>query len=224
MIAGDEYDWAAISRACGDGISFEEVGHVYTREGAELTPVTSIVNAAIPDVKRVRRFWTERHRRRGQVAHACTALDDLGRLDDASVAPAARGRVEAWRAFRRDYDRRFKVGLVEQRLWSAGGIGGTTDRVALWDGFLAIADLKGYVDPPYVRLQTAGYATLFHERTRLLPRVRLAIGLADDGTYDLHVWDDARVWVADRQVWAAAVRMYAFWRENRLLAEREDYE
>lgn len=212
----------ALEASCSDGLAFDEATHTYTRDGHVLVPVTRIVRAAIPDVRNVRRFWTARHRRVGQVAHACTALDDRGLLDERTVAPAVQGRLAAWRGFRRRFPQ-FVPHLVEQRLWSAAGVAGTADRIGTWEGKLCVLDLKGMVDVPYTRLQTAGYAVMFAERTGLHVRVRIAVGLADDGTHDFHLWDEPRQWIEDRAAWAHAVGMYSFWaRHGLLLPDEED--
>lgn len=215
------HDWPALGAACSEGLAFREDGHRYERHGSAFVSVTTVVKTVIPDKAGVRRFWTERARRRGSVAHACTALDDQGQLDEASIAPAVRGRVEAWRAFRRACPY-FEPHLIEQTLWSASGLAGTADRFGLWHGKVAVLDIKSVVDVPYARLQTAGYATMFTERTGLRCAVRLVVGLADDGSFDPHVWDSPTDWTHDRAAWDGAVRVYGYLSRHDLLPNEGD--
>jgi len=203
------FDWPTFGSSCADGLTFREEGHVYEREAAQLISVTTVVKTVLPDKANVRRFWTESARRRGTVAHACTALDDAGRLDESSIAPAVRGRVDAWRAFRRAHPD-FTPHLIEQPLWSVSGIAGTADRFGVWRDKLVVLDIKSAVDEPYARLQTAGYAALFTERTNVRCAVRIVVGLADDGSFDAHIWDSATEWSRDRAAWESASRLYAY--------------
>jgi len=200
----DERELAA---QCMAGVAFDEHIHRYSRVeddgtiGESFLGVTTVISSVLPNPAAAR--WTDRHRRVGTVTHAATALDDRGMLDDESVSPVVRGRLSAWRRWRGDNPTYSPV-LIEVPVWSDLGYAGTPDRVCVIDGHACILDLKGFINEPYCRLQTAAYALAFTERTGIAIDRRVIVGLKDDGSYTVQVYDENR---ADRAAWTSVLAL-----------------
>lgn len=206
---GATHDWGAIEAAIeAHRPSFKDSGHEYRdRHGVILPSVTQILDVVLPP-NPARKFWTERHRRKGSVIHAVTALDDRGVLDEDSVATAIAGRLKGWRGFRSKFANIFEPKLIEVLLQSElGGYAGTADRFGLWHGKVCVLDIKSYLDKMYARLQCAAYAQAFEEITHVPVEVHIAVGLSDNGTNDplILTGDQCK---ADREGWFGALAYY----------------
>jgi len=74
-----------------DKVQFNEKNHIYTRNGIKIPNVTGIISSVIP-----RDFnATEWQMNRGTAVHRALALFLQGRLDESTVDPRIRGKVEA---------------------------------------------------------------------------------------------------------------------------------
>lgn len=104
------------------------------------------------------RFFTAAARDLGTATHLATQLDDRAELDEASVDESVRPRLEAWRAFRRDFQPFWSV--IELRLYDVKlGITGQLDRLgdiaAVGRG--ALIDIKSPSKYPWHAAQIAAY-------------------------------------------------------------------
>lgn len=144
-------------------LKFDSVGHRYTWQGAPVPGVTDVIRSALGDpFANVPPLVLEFKRTLGVAAHLACHLDDAGELDDASVHPEVRPRLEAWRAFRREFP--FTVFASERPLYhTLYGYAGTPDRGIVVNGgkWHAVVDLKTGFPGPAAALQLAAYERLF---------------------------------------------------------------
>ena len=163
------------------GLAFDERAHRYTLDGVQLPSVTTVLqHAGLVDYGFLNAEDRARCLERGRAVHVATEQDDAGELAEASVPPEIRGYLEAWRAFRWDYE--FLPRLIEHRVCHRQyRYAGTLDRVGrVRDGTEVILDIKTGAAPDCVRLQLAAYnACLPHPRTRL----RRCVELHPEGIY-----------------------------------------
>jgi hypothetical protein len=141
-------------------LAFDPVGHEYRWKGATVPGVTSIIGAALGNpFAHIPPAVLEHKRRIGEATHLACHLDDLDDLDEGSVHPEVRPRLDAWRAFR--YESGCDVLVSERRLYHpAHGFAGTPDRYVLINGARAVVDIKTGLPGPQAALQTAAYAQL----------------------------------------------------------------
>lgn len=173
--AGGESVIAAIATS---GLTFDEPMHEYRLNGILLPSVTQIIrdNRLSSDFAFVSAADMARARELGQAVHMATHYNDEGTLDDATVDPAVRPYLNAWRQF--VADRGVEFVALEQRVADpVYQFCGTVDRIARLvtargAGELVI-DLKtGNPAAAGAHYQTAGYAHLVRD----LPNVTRIVG------------------------------------------------
>lgn len=172
---------------CPD-LRFEEESHRYFLGERELPSVTTILrDEGLIDTSR----FTEHHRDLGTLRHLVCELDDLGDLDESTVAPELAPALAAWRKFRAEAG--FEPTHVEVGVHSALGFAGTVDRVGiLRDGRRVIVDIKGSSVLPSHRIQLWAYWRAWQERTGEALAERLSVHLAPNGTYRVVTHGDSR--------------------------------
>lgn len=190
---------------------FRAADHTYWCGGRQLVGVTSVLSACnlVPGAE----FFTEGARQRGTATHMACWYDDQGQLDEASVAPVVRPRLEAWRRFRADLPEWELVAIEEPMFSGALGLAGTPDRLFRSKGRLLIPDIKtAALEAPWWPLQGAGYGLLaeeVHGIARHLIR-RLTVRLLEDGTYRLREYTDRRDYDRFRAALAVAQMQQEF--------------
>ena len=165
-------------------LNFDEATHTYTVDGQDYPSITTVIEAAglvnydmLPadDLK----FYQDR----GTALHQAAWYDDEGDLDDRTVDPEVKPRLEAWRKLRREMQ--FTVLLSEARRFDRTyGYAGTPDRlVKLPNGERGVIELKSGPLQPAVRIQTAAQANLLEPQGGRLRR--FAAHLKADGSYSV---------------------------------------
>jgi hypothetical protein len=201
--------------------------HVYTHLGARVPGVTSVLAAErLIDA----RFFTAESRIRGTAVHAAVEQDEREILDEAFLDPRIGGYLEGWRAFKRDSGYVTATlpilgGLAlmaEVRMCSLSmGVAGTADGIGTMRGVhgLALIDVKSGEPSPATSLQTAAYASMFHEHTGIVASMRFAVQLTAEGNYRIHKYADLN----DIFAFRAALGVHR-WRQRNLPALAEHLE
>ena len=128
---------------------------------------------------------------RGTAVHKATELEDLGRLDPASVDPRIVGYVEAWRAFKRE-TQWINTELPEVIVADPdAGFATKVDRAGAMRSKpteIVVLNLKTGGKQPWWKWQAAGEAQAFAMTTGLPLHVlsRRSLQLFDDGRFMLH--------------------------------------
>jgi hypothetical protein len=204
----------------GSVLSFDSDAHVYRVDGVAVPSVTELLEAAgiSPDYTKVNPTVLQHARRRGIHVDLCCDLDDADDLDWSSVDPEAVGYVQAWQAFKADYDYR-PVASQVLLYHPAYAYAGTADSVGELQGYPTVVERKATARmAASYALQTAGYACDgLHNAPpgggRLEPvtwgqPARLGVHLQRTGRYDLVPYDDP----ADLSAWLGVVAL-ARWRQ-----------
>jgi hypothetical protein len=196
-------------------IEFDEPTHRYTVDGVVTPSVTQILEAAgISDFSGVPADVLARAAARGTAVHQAAWFDDQDDLDETTLDPAITGYLTAWRKFKADNG--VVVKLIEQRIYSPLGYVGTFDRlITMAKHGEVMPDLKTGEESPSWRIQLAAYLKGFHGPQSPKCR-RVAVKLRNNGTYTLH-WYEQKDLNRDFNVFAAALAVFQFRKENRLI-------
>lgn len=162
-------------------LTFDEQRHEYRLLGGVVPSVTQVL-APLVDLSGIPRALLEAKRDLGQRVHMACQFDDEGDLDEASVEPDVRPRLEAWRKFRRETSA--EVLHNERRVADPLLLyAGTLDRVLLIQRVKWLVDLKTSIASPIaVGPQTAAYMRALGDNS---VTHRAALRLLPDGTYRL---------------------------------------
>lgn len=188
------------------GFKFVPETHEYFLDNVRLPGVTEVLKSVgiIDD-----RWFSKEWAWRGSVVHKCCELDDLGDLDESSVAEEAKGYLEAWRKCKQECG--FVPDVIERCYFSEKYLfAGTPDRVGPihFDWKNTVLDLKTGSIQPWTDLQLAAYSEL----TKTFERV--AVALKADGTYTVKVYP-----VGERQrdmnIFLAALAIYNWRRQSK---------
>jgi hypothetical protein len=138
-------------------IEFEEEGHRYFFRNGERRREVPAVSRILRDAGLVDvRYYTEYHRHFGKMVHRVCTLDDQGILDETTVDPAIKGRLGAWRAFKRDLG--VQIADIEYFVGDEVlGYCGRVDRMLRIRNRLVVTDLKSGVSAPWHKKQVALY-------------------------------------------------------------------
>lgn len=156
-------------------LSYNAVCHKYFWDGREVPSVTTILSRLV-NYKHV----TNYDREFGTLVHKYTEYLDLClmKLDDFRAPMLA--RMQAWEAFKKDFNIRFFKKQIEVRLYHRlYGYAGTCDRV--WPGL--VIDIKTGELTDVHGLQMAAYAEAHAQLTGNMVKMRMGVQLRDDGTY-----------------------------------------
>jgi hypothetical protein len=178
-------------------LSFDEPSHVYTWKGAMVPGVTTVIRDALGNpFERVAADVLEHARQRGSAVHKACELDDAGMLDESTVDRRIVPYVDAWRAFRQQFQ--FQVLFAETPLYSvAHGFAGTPDcAIALLDGAVAVLDRKTGLPGPAAAMQTAAYAHLVDSEFDFggIGLRRFALRMLPTGQYRIHEYTNPGDW------------------------------
>ena len=207
-----------------DGFEFAPVAHRYSLAGAPLAGVTSVIqDAGLVDYSHIPAWYRDR----GSVVHKAAELDDLGVLDEDTVAPEIAGFLAAWRRFRTEMEmvwEGIEVPVVNLR----HGYAGTLDRIGVFGagrfkGRRALLDAKSGLPSWVVGLQLAAYDMAFGEcltEGSPKPTLRAAVQVSEDGMYRLHFCSDPDS-VFDGSRFLAAMSVAQMRRDHGLAADEK---
>lgn len=188
-------------------LQFDAETHTYTLDGVKLTSVTQALQAAgLVDLHGTPEqigYAADL----GTAAHIATELDDLGTLDEGTVAEEVWPYLRAWRKFRAEAG--FVPEHIELRLHHPAMLyAGTIDRIGSLRSHRALIDIKTGAPRRTTGLQLAAYAEMavIHGVARRGIR-RYACHLTKDEAYTLVPYTDPR----DLSVFMAALTLTA-WR------------
>lgn len=172
-------------------VHFDEPTHTYTVGGQRKPSVTQILKPLI-DFSMIDPGILEAKSDLGRRAHRATELDDLGELDEASVAEDVAPRLKAWRQFKADI--KPAIILVEHRVFNKeANYCGTLDRVLGIDADDWLIDIKCSAEiHRAVGPQTAAYEAGLYASRKLR---RGVVQLRPDGTYRFRELTSPRDWV-----------------------------
>ena len=154
---------------------------------------------------------------RGSAVHYACLLDDEGDLDEATVEPAHRGYLEAWRKCKALLRPEFIC--AETQLYnSVFCYAGTIDRLVRLPGKRRpqLWDLKTGIPQKAARIQTAAYAhlTMPHASHGPYEYDRYAVRLTKEGDYAMQEHPLADL-SKDFEMFRAALMLNAWKKENR---------
>jgi hypothetical protein len=177
-------------------LTFDEPTHVYRLDGVAVPSVTTIIEAAGLVDLHGNAEQLDYARALGSASHLATELDDLGTLDESSVAEPVRPRLEAWRRFRRETG--FEPEHIELRLaHPLLRYAGTIDRIGRMRKHRGLLDIKNFAKRRATGVQLAAYAELAHAAGLVRRDIkRYACHLYDDGRYELVPYTDTRDLIA----------------------------
>ena len=172
------------------GLEFEPITHTYRLDGVVIPSVTQILEATgISDYSMIPNATRNMALKRGSLVHEAIQFDIEGDLDWETLDPVLVPYVEAARHFRADYG--LGGGFVEFRGYNPKWrFAGTLD---YRPGDLLV-DWKCGGAAPWVRTQTAAYASFFPEPRKYR---RIAVGLFPDGHYDATQEQRCADWAQD---------------------------
>jgi len=166
--------------------TFRREDHSYWVGSSELISVTTVLRRT--GLISGAEYFTERARRRGEASHLACWYDDQGDLDETTLSPSVRPRLEAWRKFRAATAHWQQVAIEEPMFSTDLGVAGTPDRIYRSGSQLFIPDIKtAALEAPWWNLQSAGYG-LLAERAYGVSRAsirRFSVRLLEDGNFRL---------------------------------------
>jgi len=190
-------------------LRFDAATHAYTLDGVRIPSVTQLLEAAglvelFGDAEQLAYA-----RDRGTAVHVATELDDLGTLDESTVADEVWPYLRAWRKFRAEA--RFEPDRVEMQLAHPRlRYAGTIDRIGSMRRKRGLLDIKSGVPRPVTGVQLAGYGELAHEHGICRSNSeRWAVHLSGDESYQLVRYANPR----DRNAFMACLALYN-WRSQ----------
>lgn len=164
-----------------DLFTFDEELHEGRFNGIRVKSVTTILQEeGLIDTT----WFTEYGRLKGSHTHKAILLDSENDLDEATVDEAIRGRLEAFRKFKRETG--FKIIESEVRYFNPiYRFTGKPDVLGLLYGKTAVIDYKPWTLQWWTRYQLAGYEWFYD-----FPVKRYALRLGDNGQYRLAPYED----------------------------------
>ena len=163
-------------------VEFDEGTHTYSVRGRTLVSVSALISPLF-DFDGIPERVPNRKRDIGVALHLACELDDVGALDEESVAPEIAGYLKGWRTWRAQSAPKWD-GIEEIRHDIPAGFAGRPDRWGLIGGRRALVDIKtvASVHPGY-GVQLAAYSRLAYG-SDVAPSVdRILVQLRPDGTF-----------------------------------------
>lgn len=183
---------------------FDSVSQGYQVAGVEIPRVSRVVW----DILGPSWHGSEAAMWRGSVVHKCCELEDLGVLEDSSVAQEAVGYLNGWRKWKSDSGA-ICIVVEEPFVNEQFRFGGRPDRVMKIHGQKYVVDIKTGAAGPWVAIQLAAYCDLCGVVNRL------AVCVKPDGTYSLtnyKIGDLPR----DRAIFLNALNVWSWRNENKV--------
>ncbi len=167
-------------------IRFIEETHEYFVEEVKYPSVNEILAyMGLMDFSKVPAEKLARSQKFGKAVHYATALDDIGKLDMATLSEPLIPHLESWHKFKKDYGYNFDEAEIEQKMVSTiWKIAGTPDRYKIMAKNLDIVDLKsGTTVYDVTDLQLGGYEVIIPEWLDFKPKKikRLIVQTTDTG-------------------------------------------
>lgn len=170
-------------------LTFDEPSHTYRFNDQVVPGVTSILSP-LTDFDRVPPAVLEAASQFGKAVHLACELDDLDDLNEATLDPALKPYLSAWRRFSKEHAVEWTV-IEEPAYHATMRYAGTPDRLGMVNGILTVVDIKSTAQLyPAVGPQLAAYANAMnvsHAR-------RMAVQLKADGTYVAKPYTDPTDW------------------------------
>lgn len=190
-------------------IKFEEEGHRYLLDGAQVPSVTEIIKPLCKEMG-ASAETLEWKRQVGKAVHKAIELFESHDLDTNTLDPQIAPYFEGWVKFKLDSG--FRALLTEQVVWSKKlRYAGTLDVLGTRNGDLNPDEL---IDCKCVwsmgsetAIQTAGYALAVQESHGIKVRKRGGVQLLRDGTFRFYPYNDP----LDEQVFKACLSINS-WR------------
>jgi hypothetical protein len=170
-------------------LQFDEKKHEYRKDGNIIPSTTQILKAeGLSDFSMIKEDVLEYSLALGSAVHYGAELHELGTLDESTVDPSVKLRLDQWLLFLEGAKRRGWLDgekWFERRLFSTLQFAGTPDRVYYHDQRIIVIDIKTGVKVPGAALQTAAYEILAREqlkseKKRVLKSMRMCVYLKDD--------------------------------------------
>lgn len=185
--------------------------HRYSFGGASLPGVTEVLKAAGIIQYSMPAAIGAAVMERGTFVHRLCELDDAGTLDEATVDPALRGYLDAWRGFKEKLTEeggRIVPEWTERRMVCAAlGYAGTMDRaIAFGEGDAETLDIKSGAMKRWTGVQLAAYDFC----RGLSKKRRHGVEVKKDGKFRWVRFEEPD----DYAVWLAALKVYKFAKEN----------
>jgi hypothetical protein len=184
--------------------AFDAERHVYTLNGCEIPSVSRVLQGAgLFNLNGIDPKVLARKRALGEAVHLACQLYDEHDLDETTIDPLVRPRLDAWTKFCRDLD--FHAEEIEQPFYFlANGMpyAGTPDRRGTCTSGEVVIEIKctAAVEPHH-GVQLAAYA-LPHKHDGKSP-LRFVVQLLQDGDYKLHQFTDR----TDERVFLSALAL-----------------
>jgi len=160
---------------------FDPETHIYKLDDREIPSVTQIIKEVFGE----REWWSDYYAERGAALHLAVHYLNKGVLDHKSVDKAIRGRLRAYKKFKKET--RFIIESSEKSNYSSKyRFAGTTDLILASCAVHIVGDIKSSFDPT-VLIQLAGYSILLKEYDYGFYDVKQAVAiiLNENGTYKL---------------------------------------
>lgn len=185
-------------------IVFDEARHEYL-VGGQVVPSVTQVLSILQDFGAVPADVLAAAAEFGTHVHQACALDNDGRLDEASLDPSLAPYLEQWRRFLAESGA--FVRASELRVYHSGlRYAGTLDVLADWNGQLCIIDIKTGQVPRTVGAQTEAYRMAYQsQECGVVPRRRYCVQLTADD-YRVHPLTNP----ADWSLFQSALNCYRF--------------
>lgn len=195
-------------------LEFDEATHRYFVDGCEFHSITTVIDAlGLVDFSAIPQSDLEFYKARGTALHQAAWFSDDGDLNEETIDPVVRPRLDAWQKFRRDLP--FEIVASEERRFDrAYGYAGTPDRLVKFrDGSRGVIELKSGPLQPAVAIQLAAQCNLFEVQGGRLKRY--AVHLRSDGAYSLKEFP-ASTLRRDLSTFLSALSCFRWIKENHL--------
>lgn len=192
-------------------LTFDAAAHAYHLDGRRVPSVTQVLDELV-DFRFVKRDDLERARQLGRAVHVACELEDLGTLDEATVAPVVAPYLAAYRKFLAEVKPQWR-GIEEKVCHELHRYAGTLDRRGFVFKKRSTLDIKSGAKTLTVGLQTAAYQEA-HDATygaEFEAPARWALYLREDGTYLLDEIKSSRQ--GDFRTFLSALNLYN-WRQQ----------
>lgn len=199
-------------------IEFNAERHEYKTNGVIVPSVTQILQAeGLSDFSAVPKDRLEYSLALGSAVHRGAELHELGTLDETTVDPEVKLRLDQWLLFL-DHSKAKeffadKKRHVEIMLASKIGFAGTLDRLYVGAKAAIIVDIKTGIETPAAPIQTAGYSILALENYPAVKTIiRMCVYLKADKFKVVYNKD-----LLDAHIFRSALNIYNFKKRNNLL-------
>ena len=170
-------------------LTFSAEKHEYREGGCLIPSVTQVLKAeGLWDFSMVKKEYLDYALVLGTAVHRGSELYELGTLDETTVDPIVKKRLDQWLLFLESAEKKGWLqgeGFIEKRLSSGLGYAGCPDRFYYCEKRLITIDIKTGIKTPGTHLQTAAYEILEREyllsqKKQVRESLRFCVYLKDD--------------------------------------------